>query len=130
MITTEDIKTILVTKAKVMGLDTYPSGNVPDGGVSERVVIAPRTDKTGIIWDKCFVDVLIYVRDLDEFGNANLIRINELQHIAMALFKEGTDNFDDTWYTFTYDSHSTERDEGHKCHYIKLQILFEILNVQ
>ena len=69
------------------------------------------------------------VPDLKE-GEANTIRLNELEKQAQELFDGVTGRCDGISYYYSIDSIGTEEDTALKCHYVNVRILFEVLNVK
>ena len=132
MITTSDIRKILSIDAQSLGIgEIYPKENVPEGNVeSERVVIIVKDQSTETYWDKCFANINIDVPDLDEYGNADLPRLEDLERLAHNVFEDVCGEFNGSHYVYTWDSIGIERDNGLRCHYVAVRILFEVLNVK
>ena len=96
---------------------------------SERIVIHVKKQQTDKYWKKSFVEVNLCVPDLKE-GEANTIRLNELERKANKLFNDVVNTYDSTRYRYSIDSIGTEADTALKCHYVNVRILFEVLNVK
>lgn len=98
MIVTTDIANILYRDCKSFGIDIVPHGKKLTGAIkSERIVIHAKKQQPGTYWKKSFVEVNICVPDLKE-GEANTIRLNELEKQAQGLFDGVTGRYDDTTY--------------------------------
>lgn len=129
MITTSDIADILYEVCSSFGVEVYRKGYIPDGIVStERVVILPKEQSPQTYWKKSFVEINICVPDLDD-GVANLARLQQFERQAQALFDGHADAYDSSSYKYGIESISgVNRDEGMKCHYVNVRLLFEVLN--
>ena len=130
MIVTTDIANILYRDCKTFGIAIVPFGKTLTGFLTgERITIHVRKPETEKYWEKCFVEVNICVLDLRE-GEANTIRLNELERIAKGKFKEDTiDVYDGTTYRYSGNTSILE-DTALKCHYVNTKLLFEILNTK
>lgn len=129
MIVTTDIANIIYKDCKALGIDIVPHGKKLTGAMkSERIVIHVKKQQPETYWKKSFVEVNICVPDLNE-GEANTIRLNELEKQAQGLFDGMTGRYDDTTYHYSIESIGTEEDTSLKCHYVNVRILFEVLNV-
>ena len=130
MIVTTDIGNILYRDCKAFRIDTVPDGETLTGKLkSERIVIHVKKQQTDKYWKKSFVEVNLCVPDLKE-GEANTIRLNELERKANKLFNDVVNTYDSTRYRYSIDSIGTEADTALKCHYVNVRILFEVLNVK
>lgn len=130
MITTTDIANILYRDCQLFGIDIVPHGKKLTGPMKfERIVIHAKKQQPGTYWKKSFVEVNLCVPDLKE-GEANSIRLNELEKQAQGLFDDVTGRYDDTTYHYSIESIGTEEDTALKCHYVNVRILFEVLNVK
>lgn len=130
MIVTTDIGNILYRDCKAFRIDTVPDGETLTGKLkSERIVIHVKKQQTDKYWKKSFVEVNLCVPDLKE-GEANAIRLNELERKANKLFNDVVNTYDSTRYRYSIDSIGTEADTALKCHYVNVRILFEVLNVK
>lgn len=130
MIVTTDIGNILYQDCKAFRIDTVPDGETLTGKLkSERIVIHVKKQQTDKYWKKSFVEVNLCVPDLKE-GEANTIRLNELERKANKLFNDVVNTYDSTRYRYSIDSIGTEADTALKCHYVNVRILFEVLNVK
>lgn len=129
MITTSDIADILYGVCAQFGMEVYRKGAIPDGVVSsERVVIIPKEQSSQTYWKKCFVEVNICVPDIKD-GVADLSRLQMLERQAQSVFDGIAGEHDSDAYLFTIESLSgTNRDEGMKCHYVNVRLLFQVLN--
>lgn len=132
MISSGDIRDILFVKANEMGIfNIYPKENLPLGEVTEeRIVIIVNGQKPQTYFNKTFAYVNIDVPDLDEYGNADLVRLDELERMAQRLFEDVYGVFDGSAYRFTWDEISKNADKDLRCHYVGVRILFEVLNVK
>ena len=129
MIVTTDIGNILYRDCKVFGIGIVPQGEKLTGELkSERIVIHTKKQQPGKYWKKSFTEVNLCVPDLKE-GEANTIRLNELEREAMKRFDDVVSTYDGTTYRYSIDSIGTEADTAFKCHYVNIRILFEVLNV-
>lgn len=130
MIVTTDIANILYRDCQPFGISIVPHGKKLTGELeSERIVIHAKSQQTGTYWKKSFVELNLCVPDLNE-GEANTIRLNELEKQAQGLFDGMTGRYDDTTYHYSIESIGTEEDTSLKCHYVNVRILFEVLNVK
>lgn len=129
MITTSDIVDILYGVCAPFKMPMYRKGAIPDGVVTEeRVVIAPKDQTSQTYWKKCFVEVNVCIPDLAD-GLANLVRLQEVERYAQALFDGVAGEYDSDSYLFVIESLSgVNRDEGMKCHYVNVRLLFQVLN--
>ena len=102
MIVTTDIANILYRDCKSFGIDIVPHGKKLTGAIkSERIVIHAKKQQPGTYWKKSFVEVNICVPDLKE-GEANTIRLNELEKQAQRLFDGVTGRYDGTSLSLFY----------------------------
>ena len=130
MIVTTDIGNILYRDCKAFGIDLVPDGETLTGELkSERIVIHSKKQHPETYWKKSFVEVNLCVPDLKE-GEANTIRLNELEKQAQGLFDDVTGRYDSTTYHYSIESIGIEEDTALKCHYVNVRILFEVLNVK
>lgn len=130
MIVTTDIGNILYRDCKVFGIDLIPDGETLTGELKyEKIVIHVKKQQLGTYWKKSFVEVNLCVPDLKE-GEANTIRLNELERQAMKRFDDVVSTYDGTTYRYSIDSIGTEADIALKCHYVNVRILFNVLNVK
>lgn len=129
MITQGDIAKILYTDCQVFGLPVYQKDNTPKGKVTkERIVIIPKSGSVQRFWEKCYVEVNFCVPDIK--GQANLIRMDELEREAVKALNRVSDTFDNTRYRYSKYSTSREEDIELGCHFVNVRLLFEILNVE
>ena len=127
MITQGDIAKILYKDCKVFGLPVYQKENTPKGKVTkERVVVIPKSGATEMYWEKCYVEVNFCVPDVK--GQANLVRMDELERLAVSQLKKKSGIWDSTRYIYRKDSTSREQDTELGCHFVNVRLLFEILN--
>lgn len=130
MIVTTDIANILYRDCQAFGIAIVPYGKKLTGVMkAERIVIHAKKQQPGTYWKKSFAEVNICVPDLKE-GEANTIRLNELEKEAQGLFDGVTGRYDGTTYHYSINSIGTEEDTALKCHYVNVRILFEVLNVK
>ena len=131
MIVTTDIANILYKDCKAFGIEVYQAGNIPDEHKelsSERVIIRTKSQSPEAIWKKGFVEVNLCVPDMD--GNANLIRLQELEREAQEVLDEVVGEYDGSNYYYLIDSIGIEADTELRCHYVNVRILFQVLNVK
>lgn len=129
MITTSDITDILYEACAPFEIERFRKGAVPDGVVSsERIVILPKEQSPQTYWKKCFVEVNFCVPDIRD-DVADLSRLQQLERKAVRLFDGVTGEFDSSHYLISIESvNGVNRDEGMKCHYVNVRLLFEVLN--
>lgn len=131
MIVTTDIANILYKDCKAFGIEVYQAGNIPDEYKelsSERVIIRTKSQSPETIWKKGFVEVNLCVPDMD--GDANLIRLQELERKAQEVLGDVVGDYDGSNYWYSIDSIGTEADTKLRCHYVNVRILFQVLNVK
>lgn len=131
MIVTTDIANILYKDCKAFGIEVYQAGNIPDEHKelsSERVIIRTKSQSPETYWKKVFVEVNLCVPDMD--GDANLIRLQELERKAQEVLDEVVGEYDGSNYYYLIDSIGTEADTELRCHYVNVRILFQVLNVK
>ena len=131
MIVTTDIANILYKDCKAFGIEVYQAGNIPDEHKklsSERVIIRTKSQSPEAIWKKGFVEVNLCVPDMD--GDANLIRLQELERKAQEVLDDVVGEYDGSNYYYLIDSIGTEADTELRCHYVNVRILFQVLNVK
>lgn len=128
MITTTDAANILYKDCAIFGMPVFQEGNVPDGFVdgSGRVVIHAKEQSSDSIWKKGFIEVNLFVANTKK-GKADLIRLNELERLAIKSFKD-TNVFDGTTYKYVVASTRTFENKDLKAHYINVKVLFKVLN--
>lgn len=129
MITTTDTANILYKACQVFGIPVFQGGNVPKGLIDEngRIVIHIKEQTPENIWKKGFVEVNLFAADTPN-GNADLIKLNELERTAVKELKSVTGVSDGTPYRFTISSVSMMSNEDLKAHYINVRLLFKVLN--
>lgn len=131
MIVTTDIANILYKDCEAFGMEVYQSGNIPDEDKelsSERVIIIAKSQSPEAIWKKGFVEVNLCVPDMD--GDANLIRLQELERKAQEVLDDMVGEYDGSNYYYLIDSIGIEADTELRCHYVNVRILFQVLNVK
>ena len=131
MIVTTDIANILYKDCKDFGIEVYQSGNIPDEHKelsSERVIVRTKSQSPEAIWKKGFVEVNLCVPDMD--GDANLIRLQELERKAQEVLDEVVGEYDGSNYYYLIDSIGIEADTELRCHYVNVRLLFQVLNVK
>ena len=129
MIVTTDIQNILFLKCKDLGIEDIRQNPKEITGElsSEMIAIHAKPQKGEKYWKKDFVEVNLCVPDIE--GEADLIRIGELERIAQSKL-ESVGKYDETSYRYSIYSTGIESDEGLKCHYVNVRLLFEVLNVK
>lgn len=131
MIVTTDIANILYKDCKAFGIEVYQAGNIPDEHKelsSERVIIRTKSQSPETYWKKGFVEVNLCVPDMD--GDANLIRLQELERKAQEVLNEVVGEYDGSNYYYLIDTIGIEADTELRCHYVNVRILFQVLNVK
>ena len=131
MIVTTDIANILYKNCKAFGIEVYQAGNIPDEHKelsSERVIIRTKSQSPETYWKKGFVEVNLCVPDMD--GNANLIRLQELERKTQEVLDEVVGEYDGSNYYYLIDSIGIEADTELRCHYVNVRLLFQVLNVK
>ena len=131
MIVTTDIANILYKDCKAFGMEIYQAGNIPDEHkelFSERVIIRTKSQSPETYWKKGFVEVNLCVPDM--YGDANLIRLQELERKAQEVLDEVVGEYDGSSYYYLIDSIGIEADIELRCHYVNVRILFQVLNVK
>ena len=131
MIVTTDIANILYKDCKAFGIEVYQAGNTPDEHKelsSERVIIRTKSQSPETYWKKGFVEVNLCVPDID--GDANLIRLQELERKAQEALDEVVGEYDGSNYYYLIDSIGIEADTELRCHYVNVRLLFQVLNVK
>lgn len=131
MIVTTDIANILYKDCKAFGMEVYQAGNIPDEHKelsSERVIIRTKSQSPETYWKKGFVEVNLCVPDMD--GDANLIRLQELERKAQEVLDEVVGEYDSSNYYYLIDTIGIEADTELRCHYVNVRILFQVLNVK
>lgn len=131
MIVTTDITNILYKDCKAFGIEVYQAGNIPDEHKelsSERVIIRTKSQSPETYWKKGFVEVNLCVPDID--GDANLIRLQELERKAQEVLDEVVGEYDGSNYYYLIDSIGIEADAELRCHYVNVRLLFQVLNVK
>ena len=131
MIVTTDIANILYKDCKAFGIEVYQAGNIPDEHKelsSERVIIRTKSQSPETYWKKGFVEVNLCVPDMD--GDANLIRLQELERKAQEVLDEVVGEYDGSNYYYLIDSIGIEADTELRCHYVNVRLLFQFLNVK
>ena len=131
MIVTTDIANILYKDCKDFGIEVYQAGNIPDEHKelsSERVIVRTKSQSPEAIWKKGFMEVNLCVPDMD--GDANLIRLQELERKAQEVLDEVVGEYDGSTYYYLIDSIGIEADTELRCHYVNVRLLFQVLNVK
>ena len=128
MITTTDAANILYKDSSIFGMPVFQEGNIPIGIVDNdgRVVIHTKEQTPDSIWKKGFLEVNLFVADTKQ-GKADLIRLNELERIAIKSFN-GTGEFDGTSYKYVVQSTRPLEHKDLKAHYINIKVLFKVMN--
>ena len=131
MIVTTDIANILYKDCKAFGIEVYQAGNIPDEHKelsSERVIIRTKSQSPETYWKKGFMEVNLCVPDMD--GDANLIRLQELERKAQEVLDEVVGEYGGSNYYYLIDSIGIEADTELRCHYVNVRLLFQVLNVK
>ncbi len=131
MIVTTDIANILYKDCKAFGIEVYQAGNIPDEHKklsSERVIIRTKSQSPETYWKKGFVEVNLCVPDMD--GDANLIRLQQLERKAQEVLGDVVGDYDGSNYYYLIDSIGIEADTELRCHYVNVRLLFQVLNVK
>ncbi len=131
MIVTTDIANILYKDCKAFGIEVYQAGNIPDEHKklsSERVIVRTKSQSPETYWKKGFVEVNLCVPDMN--GDANLIRLQELERKAQKVLDEVVGEYDGSNYYYLIDSIGIEADTELRCHYVNVRLLFQVLNVK
>ena len=89
-------------------------------------MIHPKEQSPDSIWKKGFLEVNLFVADTKQ-GNADLIRLNELERMAIKSF-HGTGEFDGTTYKYVVQSTRPLENKDLKAHYINVKVLFKAMN--
>ena len=117
MIVTTDIANILYKACEAFGIDVYQAGNIPDEHKklsSERVIIRTKSQSSEEIWKKGFVEINLCVTDMD--GDANLIRLQELERKAQKDLGDVVGDYDGSKYGDSIDAIGREADNESRCH--------------
>ena len=131
MIVTTDIANILYKDCEAFGIEVYQAGNIPDEHKklsSERVIIRTKSQSPETYWKKGFVEVNLCVPDMD--GDANLIRLQQLERKAQEVLGDVVGDYDGSNYYYLIDSIGIEADTELRCHYVNVRLLFQVLNVK
>lgn len=131
MIGVSDVEKILYKDCAVFDLPIQPLGKKYEKELkTERVFIIAKSRETGSIWAKGFVEVNICVPDIK--GEPAKIRLEEIENIGLGYFMLGTHTgeHNGSHYDYTYQSHSIEKDEALRCHFVNFRIIFNVLNVR
>ncbi|WP_418988151.1 hypothetical protein [Bacteroides heparinolyticus] len=129
MIVTTDIANILFRDCKSFGIKTVPFGKTITGELKEEcITIHVKGQTSGTYWEKCFVEVNLCVPNLRD-GEANTIRLNEIERLAKGKFKEDVvSDYNNTSYRYAYETISIERDDALKCCFVNCRLLFNVFN--
>ena len=95
---------------------------------SEMIGIHAKSLVPGTYWKKGFVEVNLYVPDID--GEQDLIRLGQLERVSYSVFDELSGKFDGTGYRYSIYSTGIEENEPAQSHYVNVKLLFEVLNVR
>lgn len=129
MITTTDIANILYIHCRDLGIDIVPMGRVITGELKrERITIHTKGQQSDTYWKRGFVEVNICVPDLGE-GEANTIRLGDLERNANILLGDVVGVYEDAHYRYSINQIGIERDTDLRCHYVNVKLLFQVLNV-
>ena len=131
MIVTTDIANILYKDCEIFDIEVFQAGNIPDEHKklsSERVIIRTKSQSPEAIWKKGFVEVNLCVPDMN--GDANLIRLQELERKAQEVLDDVVGEYDGSNYYYLIDSIGIEADTELRCHYVNVRLLFQVLNVK
>lgn len=129
MITTTDSANILYQVCQAFGVPVYQGENIPNGEIEPqgRVVIHAKEQTSETYWKKNFIEVNLFAKDTER-GNANLIRLNELEREAQRVLK-GVGVYDDTTYRLTLYSTSIMDNSDLRAHYVNARVLFQTINL-
>lgn len=127
MIATTDVANILYKDSKRLGLQVLQEGNVKESS-GERVIVHAKSFTPGRIWNKSFAEANIFVPDLPG-GTANLVRLNELERLAMRIY-EASGTYDGTLYRYNVYSVQLLSDDDSKSRYLNVKISFSVLNTK
>lgn len=130
MITTSDIANIIYSDARRLEIpEVYQSGNIPSGAVtSERVIVIVNEETRDVYWNTSVVKVNILVPDVDLLGTADLVRLQEVQRLALRLFDSRTAEYDGTWYYYEVAGSGVFAESGRNYHFVNIRINFKVLN--
>jgi len=136
MITPQTIGNILYRDSKALDIlpvyVTLPGDNsdeIPSGEVKEeRVVIHVKKQVPGTYWRKSYNEVNILVPRLA--NRPDRIRLEQVEHKAMAVFDDVVGKFNNVTYSYSVDSIGSMTDPALRCEYVNCRILFEVLNVK
>lgn len=133
MITTGDMANIVAKKCSELGIKPVMQGdNIPlEGEIdSERVVVIPKAETQGRIWNKTTIEVNILTPNLRN-GIVNSKRLNEIERLARSVFRNTTTGLHDgTAYRFSYNSIGRISSTSLRCGWINAKIQFETLNTK
>ncbi len=130
MVTSSDIGNILYKFCSGLSVKDVRRGwNFPKGEVvTECVTLSVKTVSAGGRWSKAFAEVNICVPDLSD-GEADLIRLAELEAEYVAAFGWNTGVHDGTRYRFGRESTGLLDDAQLRLHYVNIRVQFEFLNL-
>lgn len=129
MVTTSEIGDIFFSFLRKLSVQDVQRGwNFTDGEVlAERVTVSVKTTTHGGKWSKAFAEVNVCVPDLPN-GDADLIRLEELEREYTLAFGINTGVHDGTAYRFARESSGLLADNQLRLHYINIRVKFEYLN--
>ncbi|MCI2145846.1 MAG: hypothetical protein LKK08_06325 [Bacteroidales bacterium] len=135
MLCEEDIKSIVYKVVKGSDLANEVDGvvtklNRPLNSSKEDIVISVLTSGSIGKYQHCVVNLNIYVPDIKEDGQyePDTARLEKLEKMAFALFKECQGRYDDEDYKITADKQHTEKVNGKDEHFINTQLDFNNTN--
>lgn len=129
MITPTDIANIIYRDCSVFDITVMPEGETLTGELTgERIVIHSKQQQPGKYWKKSYVEVNFCVPDIRQ-GEADTIRLNELEHMAQDTLDGVVGNYGGKAYRYSVSSIGIESDDALSCHYVNVRLLFEVLNV-
>lgn len=120
-----DIANIIYKDCKRFGIEVRQKGNI-DTGTKERIVVRVGSKLGDTYFFKCFVNVNLISPNKD--GRADLVRLNELEHLGSRLEARGW--FNDCYYKYGVENVEMLEDESLDAHFINVRLLFEVLNVK
>lgn len=128
MITTTDTANILYKVCQGFRMPVYQDGNVAKGKIGKdgRVVIHVKEQTPESVWKKGFVEINLFAADTKD-GNADLIRLNELERMAHKILNV-VDRYDGTVYKATIASTIPHENKDLEAHFINAKVLFKVMN--
>lgn len=124
MITESDAGNILYRDCSVFGVPIYQGLRKAFQNNTERIIIIPKQQQKGGVWDKCYIEVNWFIPDTKE---PNLIRLHEIERL---LRKElnGVGQYDSTTYRYSIESTQILEASDYKSHYANARVMFKAMN--